>query len=133
MPHNALIVYNPTAGTAIDPELWLGAVVHRLCEKYVVSVVPTQPGMLPSELFEAVTSPLDLIVAAGGDGTVRFALSAVAERKADIPVGIIPLGTGNQLARNLSIYLENILSDPLDDAINILLRGVPLKIDLGVM
>jgi diacylglycerol kinase family enzyme len=133
MPGHALIIYNPTAGTAVDPDLWLGTVVHRLCERYTVSVLTTRPNMRAEDIFEAISDPLDIIVAAGGDGTIRFALAAVAKRKSDIPVAIVPLGTGNQLARNLFIYEENILSDPLEDAISVLFNGVPKRIDLGLM
>lgn len=89
--------------------------------------------MTPSDIINAIGKPLDLIVAAGGDGTLRYVLGAVADANSDVPVGIIPLGTGNQLARNLMIYEENILSDPLDDAISIILDGVTMKMDLGVM
>ncbi|MGH9549044.1 MAG: acylglycerol kinase family protein, partial [Terriglobales bacterium] len=92
MSRHALIVYNPAAGTAVNPDLWLGTVVHRLCDQYTVSVLTTHPGMTGTDLFSAISDPLDLVVAAGGDGTIRFALGAVAERKSDIPVGIIPLG-----------------------------------------
>jgi diacylglycerol kinase family enzyme len=89
--------------------------------------------MRPDELLHAISDPLELLVAAGGDGTVRFALSAVAQSQSTIPVGIIPLGTGNQLARNLFIYEENILSDPLEESINVLLNGQNQRIDLGIM
>jgi diacylglycerol kinase family enzyme len=133
MSRHALIIYNPTAGTAVDPELWLGTVVHRLCERYVVSVLPTQHGMKPADIFGMVNDNVDLIAAAGGDGTIRFALEAVAQRHSEIPVGIIPLGTGNQLARNLSIYEEHILADPLEASVSTLLSGIPQRIDLGVM
>lgn len=133
MSRHALVIYNPIAGTAVNPDMWLGAVVHRLCEHYTVSVLTTHPGMTGEQLFNAIGDQIDLIVAAGGDGTVRFALGAVAERKSNVPVGIVPLGTGNQLARNLSIYEENILSDPLEDALKVLVNGVPQRIDLGIM
>lgn len=133
MPRHALVIYNPSAGAAVDADLWLGSVIHKLCDQYIVSVLATKPGMRHPEVFKAVSDPLDLIVAAGGDGTIRFALAAVAECKAQTPVGIIPLGTGNQLARNLAIYEENILGDPLEAALDVILHGQPLKIDLGVM
>ncbi|MCC6981246.1 MAG: hypothetical protein IT343_23185 [Candidatus Melainabacteria bacterium] len=134
MHKHALVIYNPTAGTAVGPDLWLGAIVHRLCEEadYAVTVMPTRPGMDLQEIFHHAPHP-DLVVAAGGDGTVRCALGAVARFRPRIPVGILPLGTGNQLARNLGIYEENILGDPLDDAIQVLMTGKPMPIDLGVM
>lgn len=133
MEQHALIIYNPIAGAAINPDIWLGTLVHKLCEHYAVTVLPTSPNMSYGDLFHVISDPIDLIVAAGGDGTVRYALGAVAQRGSNVPVGIMPLGTGNQLARNLSIYQENILSDPLEDALAVLLHGVGMPIDLGIM
>lgn len=133
MSSHALVVYNPTAGSAAGADMWLGAVVHRLNARYTVTVLPTVPDMTPSDIINAIGKPIDLIVAAGGDGTLRYVLGAVADAKSDVPVGIIPLGTGNQLARNLMVYEENLLSDPLDEAISIILDGVAMKMDLGIM
>jgi len=115
--------------------MWLGTAIHRLCadSDYLVTVLPTTAGMRTDELVAAVTAPLDLIVAAGGDGTIRFVLGAVAQTGSQAPVGIIPLGTGNQLARNLGLYDENILADPLEDALKAILYGRPMRIDLGLM
>jgi diacylglycerol kinase (ATP) len=50
---------------------------------------------------EAATSGADLVVAAGGDGTVRGCAEGLAGT--DIPLGIVALGTGNLLARTLGI------------------------------
>jgi diacylglycerol kinase (ATP) len=132
MPH-ALVVYNPAAGTAVDPDLWLGTVIHRACEKYTVTVFPTLSGMDPKEILNAIQDDIDLILAAGGDGTIRFVLSALAETKSQTPVGLLPLGTGNQLARNLGIYEENLFVDQLTESIDIALSGDIAKLDLGLM
>lgn len=50
---------------------------------------------------EAVVGGADLVVAAGGDGTVRGCAEGLAGT--DVPLGIVPLGTGNLLARTLRI------------------------------
>lgn len=60
---------------------------------------PDEPG-LPQAL-RAVEAGADLVVAAGGDGTVRMVASGLAGT--GIPLGVIALGTANVLASNLRL------------------------------
>jgi len=46
---------------------------------------------------QAITEQADLVIAAGGDGTVRIVADGLAH--SGIPMGLIPAGTGNLLAR----------------------------------
>lgn len=55
----------------------------------------------PTAAREAASGGADLVVAAGGDGTVRGCAEGLADT--GVPLGIIPLGTGNLLARTLGI------------------------------
>lgn len=58
----------------------------------------------------ALESRADLVCAAGGDGTVRAVAEYLAELSDDsraVELGVIPLGTGNLLARNLDVPLGN--------------------------
>jgi diacylglycerol kinase (ATP) len=71
---------------------------------------------------QAIENESDLVLVAGGDGTVRVVCSALAHT--GIPVGVIPAGTGNLLARNLHIPLD------LDDALERILEGRDRRIDL---
>lgn len=65
-----------------------------------------------------------LLVIGGGDGTIGSVVNAVA--KSGVTLGILPLGTGNAFARDLSIPTD------LDKAIEIMVSGNETQIDLGV-
>lgn len=73
---------------------------------------------------EAIVAGAEVLIAAGGDGTVRAV--AAAASSAGLPMGVIPLGTGNLLARNLGLPLR----DP-STALRIALDGDDTPIDIG--
>jgi len=57
---------------------------------------------------DALAAGADLVVVAGGDGTVRAVAEHLADVSATAELAIIPLGTGNLLARNLTIPLGDV-------------------------
>ena len=65
-----------------------------------------------------------VVIAAGGDGTVRLVAGALAGT--GIPMGLLPLGTGNLLARNVGLPL-----DSLRNMASIALTGRNRRIDIG--
>ena len=71
---------------------------------------------------QAVAAHVDLVIAAGGDGTIRAVADALAHT--GIPLGLVPAGTGNLLARNLDLPLEEV------DAIEAALSGQVRQLDL---
>ena len=73
----------------------------------------------------ALHDEVDLILAAGGDGTVRAVCEEVA--RTGVAVGILPHGTGNLLARNLGIPLN------ARDALDVAFGGQDRAIDLGML
>lgn len=73
---------------------------------------------------QALDEGVDLLIVAGGDGTVRIAADLVTG--AGVPLAIIPAGTGNLLARNLGI---DIISRRA--AVRTAFEGEEREIDLG--
>ncbi len=74
---------------------------------------------------EAVRAGVDLVLVAGGDGTVRSAAAGL--RDTGVPMGIVPLGTGNLFARNLGIPVAD-----RDDAVVLAFSGVDHAVDVIV-
>lgn len=72
----------------------------------------------------AVKAGADLVVAVGGDGTVRAAAAGLAGT--DVPLGIVPMGTGNLLARNIDLPLGDVTAQ-----LRIALEGRDHRIDVG--
>lgn len=73
---------------------------------------------------EAVAQGFDLIIAAGGDGTINEVVNGMAG--ASIPMGVLPLGTANSFAAELDIPFD------LKEALEIIISGETKKIDLGL-
>jgi diacylglycerol kinase family enzyme len=96
-----------------EPTLWL----------------PTNPDETGGhQALRAVAQNATHILIAGGDGTVRSVLDALArEEITGVTVGIIPIGTGNALAKNLKLELSNI-----NVAVKRGLLGNRHPIDLGL-
>lgn len=78
----------------------------------------------PGQAKEAVEAGVDLVIAAGGDGTIRSVAQVLAGTSTSL--ALLPSGTGNLLARNLDLTL-----DDMAHSIGVAFGGVDRKIDLA--
>ena len=76
-----------------------------------------------SHRIRGMRDAVDLVVVGGGDGTINAAAPGILET--GLPLGILPLGTANDLARTLG------LPPDLDDAVAVIAAGHLRRIDLG--
>ncbi|MGV3017639.1 diacylglycerol/lipid kinase family protein [Rothia sp. 88186D007BW] len=72
---------------------------------------------------QAIADGAEIVLAVGGDGTVRAVADALAGTEATL--GVVPLGTGNLLARNLEMNVAD-----LHACINVALHGQQRAIDM---
>ena len=98
----AAVVVNPTK---FDPASRVRADLNDVCRTYGwadllwLETTEEDPGY--GQTKEALAAGVDLVCALGGDGTVRVVGSAMVG--SDVPMGLLSGGTGNLLARNLSL------------------------------
>ncbi|WP_199041416.1 diacylglycerol/lipid kinase family protein [Glycomyces salinus] len=85
---------------------------------------PDDPGR--GAASEALAAGAEVVVAAGGDGTVRAVAERLSEDEGSAELAIVPLGTGNLLARNLDVPIGD-----LGEALERAFGGEPRAIDLG--
>jgi diacylglycerol kinase family enzyme/membrane-associated phospholipid phosphatase len=71
----------------------------------------------------ALEAGADTVLVAGGDGTVRVVCGELA--RTGVPVGIVPVGTGNLLARNLDLPLN------IDAALDVVFTGDDRAVDIA--
>lgn len=100
----AFVVLNPVAGTT-DPERLERRIVRRFeSAGWTLEIHRTEEQEpIPEVVAQAVKSQPDMVVAVGGDGTVSEVADGLVGT--DVPLGLIPAGTGNVLARDLEIPL----------------------------
>lgn len=103
VPNALLVIVNPTAGGGRAARLvpWLR---ERLARRPDARLVVTRRAGEAEELAgEVPATGVDRVVAVGGDGTVQEVANGVVEGGGAATVGIVPVGSGNDLARSLGL------------------------------
>ena len=127
-----------TVVVAINPQASFGKrreVGPRVAERLrqagheVVAVSEPNVELLRRETIRAVGAGVDALVVVGGDGMVSLGTNIVAQT--DIPLGIVPSGTGNDLAAGLGIRVDD--AEAATDQLLEALGKPPRIIDAGLI
>lgn len=123
---NARLIYNPTSGRE-EMKRRLADILDRLDSAGIEtsSHATKGEGDATREAADAVERGYDLVIAAGGDGTINEVINGMAGRDNLPPLGIFPLGTTNDFARALGI------SKNWEDYCDLVIRGQTRAIDVG--
>ena len=117
----ALFLYNPQSGKGrID------RCVGEICTVFGAYGYEVRPQEVDFDTnpFDG-NETIDLMVVAGGDGSVNFVLNAMKRKGLDIPIGVIPAGTANDFAGALGMSPEPLV------AARQIASGVEQRVDCG--
>lgn len=122
----ARLIYNPTSGREV-----LKRNLPEILEKLEIAGyeaschVTTKAGDATKAAQIAVERQYDIVIAAGGDGTIHEVVNGLAEQEYRPRLGIIPAGTTNDFARALQIPRD------IGGAVDIITKGETIPVDIG--
>ncbi|BAQ08795.1 diacylglycerol kinase [Sporosarcina sp. FSL W7-1349] len=124
----ARIIYNPTAGREIIRK-HLAEILEKMeLAGYETSChATTGEGDAMAAAKSAVARGFDIVIAAGGDGTLNEVIAGVSPFENRPTIGLIPVGTTNDFARALKIPRD------IEDAVDIIVQGQTVPVDVGMM
>lgn len=119
-----LFIINPTAGGGRSKGII--PIIEREMNRRNIDykIIITQEPREATKIAEDNAEKFSVIVAVGGDGTVNEVAKGLISKRKGI-LGVIPCGTGNDLAKGIDIPLN------IEEALEILIRRNTKKIDLG--
>ncbi|RHW32075.1 diacylglycerol kinase [Lysinibacillus yapensis] len=124
----ARIIYNPTSGREIFRRN-LPEVLEKLeIAGYETSChATTGEGDAKKAAALAVERGFDLIIAAGGDGTLNEVVAGISPYEKRPKLGVVPMGTTNDFARAIHVPRK------IDEAIDIIVKGDSIPVDVGLI
>lgn len=122
----ARIIYNPSAGRELFKKELPNVLARLEGAGYETSAhATTGEGDATAAAITAVERQYDLVIVAGGDGTINEVVHGIAQADYRPTLGIIPAGTTNDFARALCIPRE------IDKAVDIILQDHIKALDIG--
>ncbi|MFL5657101.1 MAG: diacylglycerol/lipid kinase family protein [Ktedonobacteraceae bacterium] len=119
---NVIVIYSPHSGRSAQLSQALTSLQH--VEVNVVQMIPIADlDNLPPQGTYWREKGIDVAIAAGGDGLVGGVITHIAE--SGLPLGILPLGTANDIARSLHIPLD------LAEVAKVIALGKEVEVDIG--
>lgn len=122
---HARLIMNPASGTDEPSAIKLPDIIAALeAEDIQAELIFTKPDESPRLIAQRATEEgYDLVIVGGGDGTVSEVAKGLLH--APIPLGIIPIGTYNNIARSLNLPTD------ITQACRVLGQGQIQQIDVG--
>jgi len=123
----AVILYNPIAGSSSGSTVAEMATEKLRARGWEVRAVATRGRGDMARVAGDVANEVELLVVAGGDGSLREAVEGLGEARERVTIGFLPAGNANVCAHELGIPRDS------EAAIEVVCGGEPTAVDVGVI
>ena len=120
-----LFIFNPAAGRGKIKAKLFDIIDVFVKHGYLVQVYPTQKRGDAAKIVTQINEPYDMLVCAGGDGTLNEVVSGQLVAGRQVPIGYLPAGSMNDVGHSFQI------SRNLMNAVQHTLTGSPYAMDVG--
>ena len=122
---NALMIMNPVSGKMAFIRHF-GEITQLFKDAgYTLDIRCTSGKGSAQEIIKSAAPGKDIIICAGGDGTLNDIINGVMDANIDIPIGYIPCGTTNDFASSVGLS-KNVVKAAKD-----IIEGTPNSVDVG--
>ncbi|WP_251518446.1 MULTISPECIES: diacylglycerol kinase [Staphylococcus] len=122
------IIYNPTSGKELFKRTLPDVLIRLEKAGFETSAYATErEGDATIEAQRCLEHNYDVLIAAGGDGTLNEVINGIAEHPERPSIGIIPMGTVNDFGRALHLPTD------IMSAIDVIIEGHTTRVDIGKM
>ena len=122
-----LFVFNPMAGRGKIKSKLFDIVDTFVRSGYKVQVYPTQKKGDAASIVADEKESFDLLLCAGGDGTLNEIVSGMMNSGKKVPIGLIPAGSMNDVGHSFKI------SRDIMNAVKGVINGRPYSMDIGML
>lgn len=123
IPRKALVIHSPYSGKSGQLQEALAHLRENGIE-VAATITIAELDHLPAQGAQWKQAGMEIVIAAGGDGLVGGVITHIAE--SGLILGILPLGTANDIARSLNIPQD------IRQAAQVIANGTVQEVDIGV-
>ena len=133
MSYKTRLIYNPTAGPWDMTRLLKRLAAYLQGRGWAVELVETQKaGDATWFAMQAARAELDMVLVAGGDGTINEAVNGLVG--SNTTLGIVPVGTGNILAHQMRMPILSVITPfHVAEVGDALLQSRIQRVDVGIV
>ena len=110
---NIFAIINPNSGTKNSIDIYNQCEQKVIDQGHCINKIITTHHMHAHDVIESISDDVDQIILFGGDGTAHEVVNGLLKFNKNVPIGIVPCGSGNSIIHDLDQLAWNVALDAI--------------------